>query len=760
MSEQQTHIDQALAKIVKQYKAVRLLRALLSLLPLLLLLLAFGSYYLNLPALTLGIISLVLLLTRLLLTSKSPAFQAITPANLLLHYNRHYPELQESAQLVLQTPAQLNVLQSMQRDKIMPRVAALLSQQRFLWHSLHLNKYISLSIMSLLIILAGINLSLQSDNSASPQQVSAEAKQVLPPTLASIQVQITPPPYTQLASETGSKLSLQVVAGAKVEWLLQFEEQNTSNVYLLQLSDGQQIEFEYLSNHTYRADAIFTQSTVYSIIGPEGQIGELNTVAVAADLAPIIRFIKPVLTTTEFAKDTSPVLDVEVVVNDDYAITAVDIVASIAKGSGEAVKFRDQQFHFDQQQLIEGKSHYFKKWTLSELDMAPGDEMYFTIIATDNRQPQPQQTRSPSKIVRWLEEEQNELASEGLLQSVLPAYFKSQRQIIIETEQLIAEKPLLSDDQFKQTSQSLGQAQSDLKQKYGEFLGDEFEGATLHSMESGPVIEHAHEDEQDHDDADKHDEQTNKPEQHAHGHEEASSETNNQDAYGQLIAQYGHNHGEADLGYIGKPEQPSPVALMKRSIANMWDAERHLLQAAPELALPFEKEALRYLNRAKQAERIYVKRLGFEPPPVSEARRYQGKLNDIVARSQNKDLATLIQANTLIEDALRALNTWLFSADTATQLTLNSEQFASLKQLFLDEASQNTDAISFVATLEQLQLNADKLKLQCRRCIVALSQQLWQRLPAPVASPSTLKKAYLNSNSAVSNYQQFLQQEP
>ena len=34
----------------------------------------------------------------------------------------------------------------------------------------------------------------------------------------------------------------------------------------------------------------------------------------------------------------------------------------------------------------------------------------------------------------------------------------------------------------------------------------------------------------------------------------------------------------------------------------------------------------------KKAERIYVKRLGFEPPPVTEKRRYQGEQSDILVK--------------------------------------------------------------------------------------------------------------------------------
>ena len=75
---------------------------------------------------------------------------------------------------------------------------------------------------------------------------------------------------------------------------------------------------------------------------------------------------------------------------------------------------------------------------------------------------------------------------------------------------------------------------------------------------------------------------------------------------------------------------------MKRSIANMWQAELHLMLSQPEQALPYEEQALKFLKMAKKAERIYVKRLGFEPPPVSEQRRYLGELDEILTYHQTE----------------------------------------------------------------------------------------------------------------------------
>ena len=102
--------------------------------------------------------------------------------------------------------------------------------------------------------------------------------------------------------------------------------------------------------------------------------------------------------------------------------------------------------------------------------------------------------------------------------------------------------------------------------------------------------------------------------------------------------------------------QQSPIALMKRSIGNMWQAERHLMLSEPLLALPYEKMALKFLKQAQRAERIYVKRLGFEPPPVSEQRRYTGELDDIESYHVNETIKLSVGDNEKLQLLFQLLN--------------------------------------------------------------------------------------------------------
>lgn len=756
---QSPKIELAIKNKIKAFQRNALTNQLLITLPWCWLLIA-GFYWIC-HELSIGLLAAVTLLImsgwRLL---QSARYKTINSSNVLLHLNRQYPELEESAQLVLQDEDRLPLLQKLQRQKISQMLAVLLSQQQTRDDDkLKPNKAIGLNIVSLLIIfllwfLSSTTLSVKSLQQGSNDPLNAiELELPIVYQFNPIVVEVFPPDYTEQPMSTGSSMDVAVLEGSKIKWQLELSNSSNQKItsaekFYLQLADESPIELHF-DGQFYSATAQITQSQVYYLASEQGRLEGIYALTVTLDKAPQIRFVSPINTTTEIPKDALPELLSEVIISDDFALSKIDILASIAKGSGEGVKFRDQRFTFDKQTIVDGKTHYYKRWQLKDLGMEPGDEFYFSVWATDNRQPQGQMTRSPSKIVRWLEEEQNELASEGMLLNINPTYFKSQRQIIIETEQLITDKEQISDEEFKSRSQDLGFAQSDLKQKYGQFLGDEIEGAAMHSMESAPEIHGS----------DNHDTEAEQVEEHQDdhhaGHEE---ETGLDDKSGasQLIAQYGHNHGEAELGFTGMKDVPNPTALMKRAITNMWNAESHLMMAEPGQALPFEQEALKYLNQAKKADRIYVKRLGFEPPPVSESRRYQGSLTDISNKLLVQNPVVENNFQQLLSISLEQLTYWLKSDHTNAQLNLSPAQLKQLKTHIKNKEGNSSEVITHIATIEKLSVNTQKLKHECLSCIEALAQYLWLQLPTTMAEPTPKQSGYLFSNPTITDYQKFL----
>ncbi|AZQ84198.1 hypothetical protein EKO29_09290 [Colwellia sp. Arc7-635] len=802
---------------------------------------------------TAAVISIALLfiglLTRLMLTLRSETYQNITFSNLISYLNQHFSELEDSAQLLLVEASQLSALEKLQHHKVQSHLAAILKQQSQIYYidlspKFAKKKYLYsciIVVLWLLILILANNLqwfakanawldtsstvSAIEDTHIEDINLERQHDNVLVD-IVSQQVFIEPPPYSlsknQAASTVSTSLDIDTLEGSYISWAFTFSAPALN--YFIVFSSGERQQLIKQEDGRYYFRGKVTTSMVYHLAAESAESIEnklsamelskkfstIYRISLTSDQAPKIRFINPKSTVTEYGKNTTPSLSAEVLISDDFALAEVEILASIAKGSGEGVKFRDQRFSFDRTEIIDGKQYYYKSWSLMELDMEPGDELYFTVVAYDNRQPERQQTRSTTKIIRWLEEEQTGINADGVLLDFMPEYFKSQRQIIIETIELIEDEAGLERTEFNHKSQSLGNAQSALKEKYGQFLGDEFEGqhnvdATFdESFDESQSADEQHRPEiQVHDEAggssnaviNISDEQHQETAEHEHASDRQST-SNNDDLSGRMtiINRYGHNHEDSDVGMMNSQD---PRALMKKSLANMWQAELHLMLSEPALALPFEQQALRLLNLAKKAERIYVKRLGFEPPPVTEQRRYQGEQTDIltkaIAVSRFKPAQLSNQTQLAFTKLLRLLNKVNhpiltdefrdeFTDDVTDKVTDNlnykitdkakSVEGATMKIALKPEEltlvkdvkagvekliDKRPALVEVLAVLEQILLERKFNLSQCDNCLVLLAGKLEQLIPNAVAAPSGKAQDFYDQQPLIERYSQFLE---
>lgn len=679
------------------------------------------------------LILLVVAFTSLLWSKK---WQTLNPNNFALHLNRRLPAFEESAQLLLQDPDQLGVLQKLQRQRAADVYADNLAKVED-WQTPLRYRNWGLTIVLALLVAVFANqlksisrqLVLQTKPADTLNQTTAEQSSV-----SQIAITITPPEYTGLKASSSSQLDIEVHEGSLIEWSLEFTGQTASG-YAIELSNGEQIPMQPANANLWQAQMTATSTDLYRLLAMHAEesssIGEIYALTVQLDQKPDIRIIEPSSSTLEIPKSGPAVFDSEVLISDDFGIEKVGILASVAKGSGEGVKFRDQELEFEQPSEAEKGRIYQRSWDLTSLGMEPGDEIYFSILATDNKQPEPNIARSTTIIVRWLEEDKPGLAADGLAIDFIPEFFKSQRQIIIDTEQLIQDKANLAGQVFKDTSYGIGQAQADLKQKYGQYLGDEFGEGPGEQM--GPEDLHEHTE-----------------------HTESGVTINNATNINDIVKLFGHDHGDPEIGKVSKQ---SPVALMKRAVNEMWSAEKHLMQAEAELALPFEYEAYKYLKLARQADRIYVKRLGFEPPPVTEERRLTGKLEEIrsYSTSEQKDLQALSQtrqAQMLLRKSWQLLSSQIPQAliDAAQDEVLSqmSDQFKLLSQ-------QRPALIKQAATLEKLRIAKTWQLNTCPDCMTELKHSIWNLMDDGDAQLHYPAQIYDRNDELIKTYQSELQ---
>src|SRR5690606_31856184 len=148
------------------------------------------------------------------------------------------------------------------------------------------------------------------------------------------------------------------------------------------------------------------------------------------DRAPEVRVTEPAKTLTLLeAQQTTWRLAFEA--EDDYGLGAAELQVTLAQGDGENVRFQERTIALHGEPEGARRQRYAHELDLAALGVAQGDDVVVRAVVADNREPTPNATRSVSFILRWPAEASSEASGlEGLVQKTMPAYFRSQRQII------------------------------------------------------------------------------------------------------------------------------------------------------------------------------------------------------------------------------------------------------------------------------------------------------------------------------------------
>jgi hypothetical protein len=457
-----------------------------------------------------------------------------------------------------------------------------------------------------------------------------EEKVATAPVFNTAQLTIASPAYTKLPIKTTNDLNASAISGSSLKWQLEFSHSQDLSVKLNN-NRGEELAFkkvgevfEYTDilqgSGLYAFKAYWKDSLIYQ--------SDYYRLEAIHDLAPKIDPASKELYKFHYLKDPKTV-QISAKMSDDFLVTQAFIVATVARGSGENVKFREVKFPISQANFKE--ANVSKSIDLKALNFAPGDELYYYWAAFDNKRPEPNYTKSDTYFIVYKDTSKTEEAEMATMaMNILPEYFRSQRQIIIDTEKLIAKRNKINQKDFNSTSNEIGFDQKALRLRYGQYLGEEFEnsiggGSALPegtSTETADLLKgfsHAHDEgEHDHEDGEK-------PHNDAHDHGGgAKGNQENEDPLAAILKDYVHNHddGEANTFY-----EQSTRSLLKMALEQMWQSELHLRLYEPEKALPFEKKALEFLKSAQQKARTFVKKTSFDPPPIKEKeKRLTGEL--------------------------------------------------------------------------------------------------------------------------------------
>ena len=517
----------------------------------------------------------------------------------------------------------------------------------------------------------------------------------VPVKLIEARIRISPPGYTGLAVRNETGLPAKFPEGSRIAWQLRFAPQPEQAQ--LQFFSGRILPLRR-DGDVWTADTALASSDVYRIVvNGQAQNKPWQRLDAIPDRAPQWRVTLPDRSLSLLApgQRTWPL---QLEAEDDYGLGAATLDIQLAQGSGENVRFTA----FSRPLAGQGgntRKRYAAALDLAQLGMAVGDDLIVRFSVKDRRQGAPNETQSAAYILRWPAEDTFEASGvEGLLKKVMPAYFRSQRQIIIDTEKLLAQRSRLDRDTFAVRSDTIGVDQRILRLRYGQFLGEETEGVQAAKPAEGGAEETHHADDG-----------------HDHGEQGAAAKKAPPSAAATnqaVLEEFGHTHDIPEAATLLDPETKR---LLRAALNEMWRAELHLRSGEPKQALPYEYRALDFIKQVQQASRIYLARVGTELPPIDEGRRLIGDRSGVIRPVDSLQAAS--------RDDAPVFAFW-------QALDGGEPDFGALRVWLAAHPERVPDALGLKVAMDEAQR-----KPACQACRTRLKALLWPVLPAPLAAP-------------------------
>jgi hypothetical protein len=315
----------------------------------------------------------------------------------------------------------------------------------------------------------------------------------------------------------------------------------------------------------------------------DGRHRRLLTLEPLADDAPRVTLSVPARDTVMRAGRGAMAL--EAYVRDDYGVDRAAFELIVSSGGGELFRFRTATLGA---RAGAGARQLALRATLplDSLSLQPGDIVHLRTVAFDaNDVTGPGMGISDTRTIRIARADEYDTVSvEGAPPPDIDADAVSQRMLIIHTERLEAQRRRLTRDSLVSVSRQLAQRQNGLRRQVAEIV--------FMRLGMQPDAEHSH----------------GPGDGHDHTGEELSAlltpDRLLQEAGAAISAQGlaglgGHGHDESPILNINQP--------LLEAYNHMWEASGELEIGEPARALPPMRRALEALQRAREAERYYVR---------------------------------------------------------------------------------------------------------------------------------------------------------
>ncbi len=468
------------------------------------------------------------------------------------------------------------------------------------------------------------------------------------PSIKQLSIDIIPPKYLHVATSTQHKGDLLFPSGSKILWRVE-TYLNPHQVSLVfngtekhSLSPGKD---PY--NSTFEGSIQLQKSGFYQI-SLDGKLSDFYSLQAVLDAPPTVEIIKPP-SSLAIGNGSTPTLILNVKAEDDYGVKTIVLRATVVKGSGESVKFKEYSESVTQLKSIspmQGIKNGIKKYkgqvflSARKFDMTSGDELYYYALAIDTYL---QEGKSSVFYLKIPDSSRvKEVEAKSGVNPLKPEFFRSQRQIIMDSERLLSLGKKTNKTHFKEQSNGIGFDQRILRQRYGKFLGEESEGEIskdidLKNLNSTSV--------QDFGNASK------------------------------ILDIYTDKHDNAEDASFLAPEQKREL---KAILAAMWLAELNLRLGNPAKALPYEYQALRLLKDFQQKSRVFVAKASHRPNRFAMEKRLSGDLNTVIRPELFQSVSEQNPESRVWIDLIHVL-----------ELIKSGNSLSYLDHVTLNQASQN-----------------------------------------------------------------------
>ena len=646
-------------------------------------------------------------------------------AEIARRLDRQFTELQDSTGLLLEKPARLSFLGQLQFQRVARQLTQLTADGPALLPVAFQKPSLlsgSLLLGAAIVFLLPPARQLATHSAGVAVHFSALPAPTklgqLPPRISETRLRVTPPAYTRLAAFVPAQASFQCPQGARVRWQVQVSGGTGQPAPVLELG-SQRLALRPVAG---RAGAFFTEqllnASVLYRLRFAGTVSDDYAIDVRPDLAPVLRISTPKAYTLVAAIGQRPEVPIRATVRDDYGLSHAELVVTVAQGQGEAVKFREVR-----RDLSAGlggpQASLGSLLNLPRLGLTYGDELYFYLAARDNAG---HTARTDAYLVQWQDTAVADSPTDlGMSVKVAPAYFRSQRQIIIDTEKLLAEKPRLDAPTLASRANDLGFDQQTLRLRYGKFMGEESDAGIGAEAPHSPIAE------DETADADHPAPTAEAEEHHDHAAPAPAGRASPTAETDELMHPYMHLHDDAETADF---LEPAVKAKLRAVLDQMWAAELRLRTGQLAAALPYEYRALRLLKQVQQQTRAFVKKAGFTPPPMPEATlRLTGELAGAAVPQRQ-----LMLPAPATQPALRAALRWLAAnrKSTPADAHLLEPAGTALAGAALQRPGVYLPALR---ALRQLLSNVRAGRAACANCRAPVERALTDLLTAPAPAP-------------------------